>query len=164
MSILSPKIADAITEHSMCQPGRPGPHGEGQEGSPGLEAFQRAKSAAERRPVATDNAPGRALHERRKSVELCQPSRPTLPFFQELSIALAPRLEFSVIVHFRFVESPCVEIHAPVDLIAVAVFDNAVNKRHNLRNVFGYSCQRIRVSHPEAAHVLEELVLPVRGQ
>ena len=40
-----------MTEHSICQPGRPGPHGDGQDGSPGLEAFHRAKSAADRRPV-----------------------------------------------------------------------------------------------------------------
>ncbi len=30
--------------HSMCQPGRPGPQGESQVGSPGLADFQRAKS------------------------------------------------------------------------------------------------------------------------
>ena len=35
-----------IAEHSMCQPGRPGPHGSGQEGSPGFAAFHRAKSSA----------------------------------------------------------------------------------------------------------------------
>ena len=53
----SPNIADAMTEHSMCHPGRPGPHGEGHEGSPGLEAFQSAKSELERRPVPIDRAP-----------------------------------------------------------------------------------------------------------
>lgn len=41
-------MADAITEHSMCQPGRPGPHGDDQEGSPALDAFHNAKSEAER--------------------------------------------------------------------------------------------------------------------
>src|SRR5215217_6552652 len=34
-----------IAEHSMCQPGRPGPHGLSQVGSPGLEAFHSAKSS-----------------------------------------------------------------------------------------------------------------------
>ena len=29
----------------MCQPGRPLPHGESQDGSPGLAAFQSAKSS-----------------------------------------------------------------------------------------------------------------------
>lgn len=38
----------AIAEHSICQPGRPGPQGEGQEGSPGLEAFHNAKSSGDR--------------------------------------------------------------------------------------------------------------------
>lgn len=34
----------AIAEHSICQPGLPGPHDEFQEGSPGFAAFHRAKS------------------------------------------------------------------------------------------------------------------------
>ena len=33
-----------IAEHSMCQPGRPGPQGESHDGSPGFAAFQRTKS------------------------------------------------------------------------------------------------------------------------
>ena len=41
----------------MCHPGRPGPHGEGHEGSPDLEAFQSAKSELERRPEPIDRAP-----------------------------------------------------------------------------------------------------------
>jgi hypothetical protein len=36
------KRLDAIAEHSMCQPGRPWPHGLGQLSSPGYGAFQRA--------------------------------------------------------------------------------------------------------------------------
>src|SRR5690554_746823 len=44
MSKLSPKQQVDITEHSMCQPGRPAPHGDCQLGSPGLAAFQRTKS------------------------------------------------------------------------------------------------------------------------
>ena len=34
-----------IALHSMCQPGRPGPHGLGQVGSPGAAACQRRKSS-----------------------------------------------------------------------------------------------------------------------
>ena len=34
--------------HSMCQPGRPGPHGESQAGSPGLAACQSTKSIGSR--------------------------------------------------------------------------------------------------------------------
>ena len=33
-----------IAEHSMCHPGRPGPQGLSQDGSPGFDDFQRAKS------------------------------------------------------------------------------------------------------------------------
>ena len=39
-----------IAEHSMCQPGRPRPHGLGQDGSPGLARFHRAKSRGSRLP------------------------------------------------------------------------------------------------------------------
>ena len=37
-----------MTTHSVCQPGRPGPHGEAHEGSEGFAFFQRAKSNGER--------------------------------------------------------------------------------------------------------------------
>ncbi len=33
-----------MAEHSMCQPGRPGPQGLSHLGSPGLAPFQRTKS------------------------------------------------------------------------------------------------------------------------
>ena len=46
-----------MTEHSICHPGRPGPQGDGQEGSPGLDAFHRAKSAGDLRPAFVANAP-----------------------------------------------------------------------------------------------------------
>ena len=46
MSNSTPSSASAIAEHSMCQPGRPAPHGESQEvSSPSLVAFQSAKSS-----------------------------------------------------------------------------------------------------------------------
>jgi hypothetical protein len=45
--MLAPKIELAMAEHSMCQPGLPGPHGDAQEGSPGFAAFHSAKSAAD---------------------------------------------------------------------------------------------------------------------
>ncbi len=45
MSKPTPRSSSAIAEHSMCQPGRPAPHGAGQEvSSPSLLAFQSAKS------------------------------------------------------------------------------------------------------------------------
>ena len=45
ISNAGPSSSSAITEHSMCQPGRPRPHGESHDvSSPGLFAFQSAKS------------------------------------------------------------------------------------------------------------------------
>ncbi len=42
----TPSSSSAIAEHSMCQPGRPSPHGLGhQVSSPSLRVFQSAKSS-----------------------------------------------------------------------------------------------------------------------
>ncbi len=58
MSICSPRYLIDMALHSMCQPGRPGPHGESHEGSPGLEAFQRTKSIGSSLPSpASTRAP-----------------------------------------------------------------------------------------------------------
>ena len=47
-----PRAVSAIAEHSMCQPGRPGPHGESHHvSSPSLRPFQRAKSRGDSFPV-----------------------------------------------------------------------------------------------------------------
>src|SRR6266478_6212365 len=48
-SKLGPRSCMLIALHSMCQPGRPSPHGLGQNTAPswGARAFQRAKSASE---------------------------------------------------------------------------------------------------------------------
>ncbi len=47
-----PRAPSAIAEHSMCQPGRPGPQGDShQVSSSGLRPFQSAKSSGERLPV-----------------------------------------------------------------------------------------------------------------
>ena len=43
-SLIVLKMLNDIAEHSMCQPGRPSPHGELHIGSPGLLAFHSAKS------------------------------------------------------------------------------------------------------------------------
>lgn len=49
ISILSPRIFDAMAEHSICQPGRPSPHRAlGHLGSFSLDFFQSAKSLASR--------------------------------------------------------------------------------------------------------------------
>ena len=44
----SPRRASDMTTHSVCQPGRPGPHGDSHEGSAGFAFFQRAKSNGDR--------------------------------------------------------------------------------------------------------------------
>jgi hypothetical protein len=57
MSIWEPSTALAITEHSRCHPGRPGPQGDGHEGSPGFDDFQSAKSALDLVFAFTERAP-----------------------------------------------------------------------------------------------------------
>src|SRR6266581_710521 len=49
MSKLGPRIFMLMALHSMCQPGRPSPHGLGQKTSPSSvrRAFQSAKSASD---------------------------------------------------------------------------------------------------------------------
>ena len=71
MSKVSPRCLRVIAEHSMCQPGRPCPHGESQDGSPGFAPFQSAKSSGSRfaSPGST-RAPGHEI------VEVALASRP----------------------------------------------------------------------------------------
>ncbi|OPZ62037.1 MAG: hypothetical protein BWY85_02214 [Firmicutes bacterium ADurb.Bin506] len=45
MSNTGPRYFVDMTLHSMCHPGRPGPHGESHAGSPGFAAFQSVKSS-----------------------------------------------------------------------------------------------------------------------
>jgi hypothetical protein len=44
-SIVSPSSRWASAEHSMCQPGRPGPHSDSHDGSSAAEGCQRMKSS-----------------------------------------------------------------------------------------------------------------------
>ena len=53
MSNSAPRYASHIATHSVCQPGRPRPHGVGHDGSPGFSPFHRVKSRWSRLPVAT---------------------------------------------------------------------------------------------------------------
>ena len=46
ISICELKMEPAIAEHSMCHPGRPLPHGESHDGSPGFDIFHKAKSVS----------------------------------------------------------------------------------------------------------------------
>jgi hypothetical protein len=60
MSKCSPSSSTDIAEHSMCQPGRPGPQGDSQDGSPGLAAFHSTKSSGSRLASSTSmRAPAR---------------------------------------------------------------------------------------------------------
>ncbi len=57
----SPSRSRDITTHSVCQPGRPGPQGDSQLGSPGLAFFHSAKSSGERFSApASTRAPARS--------------------------------------------------------------------------------------------------------
>lgn len=47
-----PRYLCAMAEHSRCQPGRPGPQGVFQLGSPSFAAFHMAKSRGSRLPVS----------------------------------------------------------------------------------------------------------------
>jgi len=47
MSELSPQIADAMTEHSICHPGRLLPQGLPHQDSPAFELFQSTKSVTD---------------------------------------------------------------------------------------------------------------------
>ncbi len=49
-----------MAEHSRCQPGRPGPHGVSQNGSPGLAAFHSAKSRGSRFSATVGHVVGAA--------------------------------------------------------------------------------------------------------
>ncbi len=66
--MLSPKIALAITEHSICQPGRPGPQGDGHAGSPAFDPFQRAKSEGDRLPFCVAKEPMKMCQEKKGSI------------------------------------------------------------------------------------------------
>ena len=53
MSNDGPRWAMLIAEHSMCQPGRPGPIAVSHDGSPGFGAFQSAKSRTSSLPYSS---------------------------------------------------------------------------------------------------------------
>ena len=53
----APRYLVAMAEHSRCQPGRPGPQGVSQDGSPGLAPFHSAKSRGSRLAPAPSVSP-----------------------------------------------------------------------------------------------------------
>ena len=56
MSKDGPRYLVDMAEHSRCQPGRPGPQGVSQYGSPGLTAFHSAKSRGSCLPAASSES------------------------------------------------------------------------------------------------------------
>ncbi len=62
MSKALPRYLPAIAEHSMCQPGRPGPQGDGQAAVSGSDSFfqpfQSAKSRGSRLPRGSASPAG----------------------------------------------------------------------------------------------------------
>ena len=64
MSKAGPRYFVAIAEHSRCQPGRPRPHGVGQDavsGSPSLCRFHSAKSRGSRLRVSPSLSPAGSI-------------------------------------------------------------------------------------------------------
>ena len=64
MSNVGPRYLVDIAEHSRCQPGRPGPHGVSQDGSPGLAPFQSAKSRGSRLWLSSTSSAARMCSSR----------------------------------------------------------------------------------------------------
>ena len=83
-----------MAEHSICQPGRPGPQGLSHDGSPGFDRFQRAKS------------PGWCLSDRRLDPRAGQ---------QVLGVAVAELAVLGCLAHVevdvarRFVSEPLID-------------------------------------------------------
>ena len=76
-----------MAEHSMCQPGRPGPQGLSQYGSPGLAPFHRAKSPGLRLLVAhLDAGPGFELLR----IAMAQLAVVLVPAHVEVDVAVRP--------------------------------------------------------------------------
>src|ERR1039457_5511544 len=73
MSICSPRYLIDMALHSMCQPGRPGPHGESHFTSPSASshAFHNAKSATV--SFSYSSCLRVKLHERADVKQLCNP-------------------------------------------------------------------------------------------
>jgi hypothetical protein len=159
-------MALAMTEHSICHPGRPGPQGEAHEGSPGFEAFHKAKSDADLRPaVAVDNAPDGVAGKRMSEAgSVCPKSKHTFAFLEQLPIAFTPWLQLRVDVTFGSVKCPRVKVYASANFVRVSVLDDALDEGDNLRDVFRHTGDRVWLAHAQAGHVIEELGLPVRRQ
>ena len=119
-----PRYLVAMAEHSRCQPGRPGPHGVSQDGSPGLAPFHRVKSRgsrlASRAVVGVLGGPHRVQP---------LPGQGSVP---------------GVGVH--------VEVHVPAAGVGVAALDQPPDQHDHLRDVPGGP--RLDVRRPAAERVV----------
>lgn len=144
----------------MCQPGRPEPQGDGQNGSPGFEAFHKAKSDGERRPTLLDKEPEIQI----RLVQVINFFLQTFSVFQQFPIAFTPGFQFSVRVSLRFVKSECIEVHAAFRLVRITVLDYTFDELNNLGDELGYTGNDIRLSNIKTGHVMEIFCLPVSSK
>mmetsp|Transcript_6058 Transcript_6058/g.8720 ORF Transcript_6058/g.8720 Transcript_6058/m.8720 type:complete len:543 (+) Transcript_6058:728-2356(+) len=66
------------------------------------------------------------------------------------------RFEFAIVV-VLVLEGVRVEVDAAVGVVAIAVFDDALDVIHDLRHVFGDACDNVGLPHSETGHVFEKL-------
>ena len=147
----------------MCHPGRPSPHGDGHAGSPGFDlAFHNAKSAACRFPCDPVNAPVVSCCHFRAGSQL------TFTLIKQLLVPLASRLKLGVFVleslSICALEFGHVEPNAASTFIRKAIVHDALDERHDFRNVFRYPGDGIRTENVKAVHIFEEFSLPVGSE
>ena len=118
-----------IAEHSMCQPGRPGPISVSHDGSPGLGPFHRAKSRTSSLPYS--------------SASTRSPTR------------IASGIEPGEAAVRRPRGDP--EEHAAVvRAVGVAAVEQRLDERRDLRDVAGRPRQGVGRRHPDGGGVGEE--------
>ena len=126
-----------MTTHSVCQPGRPSPHGDGQLGSSGLATFHSAKSAGWRLLLLPVDLPLAAADQH-----------------------LVERLvgEEPVVLHRRDVE-----VHAVLGGVGAADVDQLADHRDHLLDVLGGVGDVGRPVDADAVHRLEPDGLATTG-
>ena len=123
----APSSFSAIAEHSICQPGRPGPHGRSQAvSSPG---FLR-------------------LPEREVERVLLEALRPGL-------LALVHLVRVSVRELAVVVEAPDAEVHVAARLVGELSLDQRLDELDDLGHRLGRERFRVGTSDPEQVRVLE---------
>ena len=126
MSKCSPSSFVDMAEHSMCQPGRPSPQGEGHAGSPGFADFHNTKSSGSRLAVSTSTR---------------EPARRSSSFLPD---------------SFPYAANLCTSyITSPFDgLVGVAVVDELANHRQHFVDVFGGLGLLLRAQASELVEIL----------